>query len=172
LCGEEIINKHSVSLKHRKYCSKECQSESRRGTTLPKEWRDALSEGRKRSEKCKGPNLYNWKGGKENRNRLNKKRYYEQKTRGELDLKYLEQLLIEQNQSCFYCQKSLLDYKAIEHCNPIKKGGDNAWHNLVYSCKSCNSKKKDKYFWDFCIEINKPELMNSLVQYDAYIKSR
>jgi hypothetical protein len=172
LCDEEIINKHSAAMKHRKYCSKQCQSKARKGTQLSYEWRKAISEARLNSDKCKGINLYNWKGGSENRNKKNKEFYHNRRSAGKIDFVYLNQLLKEQRNSCFYCNESLVNYKAIEHLKPVSKGGTNEWHNLVYSCKSCNSKKKDKDFWQFCIEINNLQLMDSLVQYDAYIKTR
>src|SRR5689334_875161 len=63
LCGAEIQNKHSVSMRHRIYCSRTCQAEAKRGVPLSAEHRRSLSEGRKASDRCKGPNLYNWKGG-------------------------------------------------------------------------------------------------------------
>jgi len=51
LCGTEIENKHSVSISKRVYCSKECQGKARKGIALSEEWRKALSDGRKNSEK-------------------------------------------------------------------------------------------------------------------------
>ena len=41
----------------------------------------------------------------------------------------------------FFCESDLTNYKAIEHLTPVSRGGDNEKYNLVYSCKSCNSKK-------------------------------
>lgn len=162
LCGHEIENKHSVSLKHRKYCSKECQRESRKGKQLSEEWKKALSEGRKKSIKCKGENLYNWKGGESTKQIRMKQHAHKRRssTSLELDSKFLERLLLAQKNKCFYCNANLTEYKAIEHLTPISRGGDNQNYNLVYSCKSCNSKKRNKTMEEYSIQIQKPFLID------------
>lgn len=167
LCGKIIENKHSVSLKHRKYCSKECQSEARRNVPLSDEWKKALSEGRKKSAKCKGENLYNWKGGVLNRRKLCLKRYYSKKAVGQIDFNYLKNLLVKQNNKCFYCEADLNNYKAIEHLTPICKGGTNDWSNLVYSCRSCNSKKHDKTLFEFSVSENIIHVLDKTEQFQA-----
>jgi 5-methylcytosine-specific restriction endonuclease McrA len=167
LCGKIIENKHSVSMRHRVYCSKECQSEARRNVPLSNEWRASLSEGRKKSEKCKGENLYNWKGGVLNQRRLTLKRYYLKKTSGKIDFEYLNNLLIKQGGKCFYCNEDLSEYKAIEHLTPICRGGTNDWFNLVYSCKRCNSKKHDKTLFEFALSENKLHILNKTEQFEA-----
>jgi 5-methylcytosine-specific restriction endonuclease McrA len=167
LCGKIIENKHSAALKHRIYCSKECQHEARRNTPLSEEWKKALSEGRKKSIKCKGKNLYNWKGGKENQKKITLKRYYSKKGAGVIDFDYLQKLIIKQNNKCFYCECDLTNYKAIEHLTPLSKGGTNEWHNLVYSCKSCNSKKNKKTLFEFSISENIPNILNKTEQFEA-----
>ncbi len=40
---------------------------------------------------------------------------------------------------------------AIEHLTPVSHGGDNQRWNLVYSCRSCNSKKHDKTMEEYAI---------------------
>jgi len=166
LCGDEIIT-NGASKAKRIYCSKSCQSESRRGIKLSDKWCKALSEGRKNSDKCKGKNLYNWKGGVENRKRQNLNFYHSRRASGKLDQSYLKILFIIQKGKCFYCQKDISDYKAIEHLNPISKGGNNNWINLVYSCKSCNSKKKDSTFAEFAVKNHRPDWLNNMVQFQA-----
>ena len=153
LCGEVILNKHSASLKHRKYCSKECQGKSRLNKPFPEEWKKALSDGRKNSDKCKGENLYNWKGGKENTRMLTKERYLRTKHNiiGKLPRKALNKILDVQQNKCFYCESDLSTYKAIEHLTPITRDGDNSIYNLVYSCKSCNSKKRQQTLEEYAI---------------------
>jgi 5-methylcytosine-specific restriction endonuclease McrA len=150
-----------------KHCSRECSVEAKRGVKLSKEWRKALSEGRKKSEKCKGPNLYNWKGGPENRRKKNKEYYHKRRAKGKINFEYLEALFESQGGRCYYCYKPLGDYKAIEHLEPISRGGDNRWVNLVYSCKSCNSKKRAKTLAEFAIENIRPDWLNNMVQFDA-----
>ena len=154
LCGTQIENKHGVKISNRIYCSKKCQGDSRKGTTLSPEWREALSNGRKESEKCKGPNLYNWKGGKENtrlRNMMAHTRRHHGVV-GKLPKEFLQNVLKAQNGNCFYCDTSLSDYKAIEHLTPLTRGGDNSPYNLMYSCKSCNSKKRTLTLEEFAIK--------------------
>ena len=157
LCGNEIENKHSVSIKNRVYCSVKCHYESRKNKPLPEKWKKALSEGRKKSEKCKGPNLYNWKGGKETELLRMKQHFYKRKKLLKLDMpvQYLQNVLIAQKNECFFCELRLEDYKAIEHLTPVSKGGDNHEFNLVYSCKSCNSKKRQQTLEEFAINNNR-----------------
>lgn len=169
LCGKIIENKHSVSLKNRVYCSKECQSEARRNVPLSEDWKKALSHGRKNSEKCKGKNLYNWKGGKENQKRLTLKRHYRKKASGFLDFNYLDILYKLQKGKCYYCNETLdgKKNKAIEHLRPLSKGGNNEWINLVYSCKSCNSKKNNMTLVEFAIKNSRMDWLNNMVQFYA-----
>lgn len=154
ICGKIIKNKHSVSIKNRKYCSRECHAKSRAGVELSEEWKKSLSEGRKKSEKCKGENLYNWKGGSENTKFLAKERYYRTKHDiiGKLPREKLAKILEFQENKCFFCECDLTNYKAIEHLTPVTRNGDNSFYNLVYSCKSCNSKKRQQTFEEFAIK--------------------
>lgn len=165
-CGKIIETKNNKT-KNKLYCSRECKDKSRQNTNLSEEWKNNISEARKNSIKCRGSNLYNWKGGIENTRRKNKERYYQKKAKGKINFDYLNILYKLQKGKCFYCGCDLKDYKAIEHVTPIYLGGDNKELNLVYSCKSCNSKKHNKPFWQFCLEINKPYLMNNLIQIKA-----
>jgi hypothetical protein len=162
LCGNEIENKHSVSIKNRVYCSLKCHSESRKNKPLPEKWKIALSEGRKKSEKCKGKNLYNWKGGKETESIRMKQYFYKRKKLLKLDMpvQYLKNVLIAQNNQCFFCDSKLEEYKAIEHLTPVSKGGDNHTFNLVYSCKSCNSKKRQQTLEEFAVNNNRFDLLD------------
>lgn len=155
-CNQLIQNKHSVSIKKRVYCSKNCQSIARKGTKLNDEWKNKISISRKNSNKCKGENLYNWKGGKETENIRIKESFYKRKKllKEKLPIEYLKKLIIVQNYKCFFCEKDLHKYKAIEHLTPVTKGGDNFTYNLIYSCKSCNSKKRQKTLEEYSI-INK-----------------
>ena len=153
LCNEIIENKHSVSMRHRVYCSAKCQAEARRGVKLPDEWRKSISEGRKASEKCKGENLYNWKGGKETESIRMKESFYKRKRslKLKMPIQFLKDLLIAQRNLCFFCESDLTNYKAIEHLTPVSRGGDNEKYNLVYSCKSCNSKKRQQTLEEFAL---------------------
>jgi 5-methylcytosine-specific restriction endonuclease McrA len=166
-CGVEFTSKKVCKNRIVKYCGKICYAQSlrkpikeklprksRKGIPLSIEWRLALSEGRKASDKCKGPNLYNWKGGKDTLSHrmtvhANKRRSAQNI---EIDKDFLINLLSAQNNECFYCEKKLSDYKAIEHLTPLSRGGDNQKYNLVYSCKSCNSQKRSKTLEEFAIE--------------------
>jgi len=152
-CGSIIENKHSVSIKNRIYCSRECHGKARRNIPLSNEWKKALSEGRKVSAKCKGENLYNWKGGKETEYIRMKESFYKRKKNLKLKMPipFLKDLLIAQRNLCFFCESDLTNYKAIEHLTPVSRGGDNNFYNLVYSCKSCNSKKRQQTLEEFAL---------------------
>ena len=152
-CGSIIENKHSVSMKNRIYCSRECHGKARRNIPLSNEWKKALSEGRKNSDKCKGKNLYNWKGGKETEPFRLKQAFYKRKKglKEKMPIEFLQKVLKAQDNKCFFCECDLTEYKAIEHLTPVSKGGDNNFYNLVYSCKSCNSKKRQKTLEEFAL---------------------
>jgi 5-methylcytosine-specific restriction endonuclease McrA len=64
---------------------------------------------------------------------------------------FLQKILRAQDNKCFFCECDLTEYKAIEHLTPVSKGGDNNFYNLVYSCKSCNSKKRQKTLEEFAL---------------------
>lgn len=148
-CGKQYYN-----WTHEKYCCKECASAALRGVPLSEEHRRKLSEARKASPKCHGENLYNWKGGKDtllermrihNNNRRTKLKVH-------LDTKYLSVLLKAQNNRCFYCGEDMGDTPSIEHLSPVSRGGDNYRWNIVYACKSCNSKKHDLTLEEYAIK--------------------
>lgn len=173
-CGNIIQNKNNAAIHNRKYCSVECSSKSRVGSSLSEEHKLAISKSRLQSPKCKGDNLYNWKGGKSTENvrmkEHNKKRYYLVRGGGTLPVDYLKNLLLLQENKCFYCDTAFSDdnYPNIEHTVPIKGGGGNEWYNLLYSCRSCNSRKRIKSFTDFAIEnsridwIDKADILQSV----------
>jgi 5-methylcytosine-specific restriction endonuclease McrA len=71
-----------------------------------------------------------------------------------IDKMFLEKLLQAQKNKCFFCECDLIKYKAIEHLTPLSRGGDNQNYNLVYSCQSCNSKKRSKTLEEFAIQTN------------------
>lgn len=166
-CGKVFISFKSCKSRQPKYCCKACYGKSlckqkkiiqakknRRGIKLSQEWRAALSRGRRESEKCKGKNLYNWKGGKDTLRERMRQHSYKRKSKQSicLDEKYLNNILVAQKNKCFYCESELYNYKAIEHLTPLSRGGDNQNYNIVYSCKSCNSKKRQNTLEEFAIK--------------------
>jgi hypothetical protein len=162
-CYAESIKKYKkcnhcgvafADYKKKVFCSKSCHTESRKNKQLPSEWKKALSDGRKNSEKCKGENLYNWKGGKSTEAIRVKQSFYKRKRglKERMPITFLNRLLVVQDNKCFFCETNLSEYKAIEHLTPVSKGGDNFTYNLVYSCKSCNSKKRQNTLEEFAIK--------------------
>lgn len=168
LCGEEIIPRLDECIKRRKYCSVECRNNARKGVSLSKEWREALSQGRLNSDKCKGPNRSNWKGGSRQMEG-SRKRSKRLKEAGEIDKTYLHILLKIQKNKCFYCQNEFKDKRdtCIEHLKPLANGGTNIWANLVYSCRRCNSKKRICDYVPYLLKTDKTELLNNYDQLAA-----
>lgn len=161
-CGVEFKTDSAYHGHIPKYCSQRCCGDAAKGKpvwnsglTMTDIHKKALSDGRKNSPKCKGPKLYNWKGGEATfRERT---RAYQNNRRarflggGKLDPLFLNNLWIAHRGLCFYCEQPLTDYKCLEHLTPLSRGGTNQLFNLVYSCKSCNSKKRQKTLEDFAI---------------------
>lgn len=51
---------------------------------------------------------------------------------------------IQQNATCYYCNKRLTkDEVTMDHILPLSKGGKSTKGNIVISCKECNNLKKD-----------------------------
>lgn len=170
-CGVDFKTDSAYSGHIPKYCSRKCCSDVSKGRTawnkgkpLSREHKEALSKGRKNSQKCKGPNLYNWRGGEatfKDRSRVYQNNRRTRKIEGgSLDPVFLRHLWDAHKGLCFYCEKPLTDYKCLEHLTSLSKGGKNQPFNLVYSCKSCNSKKRQKSLEDFSIETGRIWLLD------------
>ncbi len=168
LCGEEI-KVNNTAKKHRIYCSYDCSHSARKGIKFSESWKKAISEGRKNSDKCKGENLYNWKGGYENVKIYQKKRYHQKRAAGIIDFEYLKILFKLQGGECYYCGSDITKKgkKHIEHLVPISRGGGNDWMNLVYSCGSCNSKKNTMTLAEYAIKNIRPDWLNNMIQFNA-----
>lgn len=151
-CGKEFYN-----WTREKYCSASCAHAALRGVPLSAEHRRKLSEGRKASPKCHGENLYNWKGGKATyaeRMKLHNARR-RSLLKIHLDARYLDLLKRVQRNRCFYCDCDMGKYPALEHLTPVSRGGDNQIWNLVYACKSCNSRKHNSTLEEYAIKTGK-----------------
>jgi 5-methylcytosine-specific restriction endonuclease McrA len=159
-----------------KYCGKDCFYAALRGQTFSDERKKALSEGRKNSPKCKGPNLYNWRGGEATFR--DRSRVYQNDRRaretdgGSLDPVFLRHLWDAHKGLCFYCEKPLTEYRCLEHLTPLSRGGKNQPFNLVYSCKSCNSKKRQMSLEDYAITNGKIWLVDKWEDVFIYAYSR
>ena len=54
---------------------------------------------------------------------------------------------------CQYCDKQLTRFTAtLDHVQPIAKGGDNSFDNLVTACRECNSRKNMRLLGDYLAE--------------------
>lgn len=176
-CGREFYD-----WTKEKYCSKECASNALRGVPLSAEHCRKLSEARKASAKCRGDKLYNWKGGAATYAARMKAHNQRRRSRLKLQLDnlYLKLLLKAQGNRCFYCGEDMGDTPSLEHLTPVSRGGDNQRYNLVYACKSCNSKKHDKTLEEYAIHIgafhliDKYDLMlaNVYGPYMDYLKNK
>ena len=50
---------------------------------------------------------------------------------------------------CHYCQKQLTRFTAtLDHIQPVSRGGDNSFTNLVTSCLHCNSRRGNRPVMD------------------------
>ncbi|MDE2118063.1 MAG: HNH endonuclease, partial [Betaproteobacteria bacterium] len=51
---------------------------------------------------------------------------------------------------CHYCGKQLTRFSAtLDHIQPVSKGGDNSFENLVTACLHCNAERGNKPVMDF-----------------------
>jgi len=54
---------------------------------------------------------------------------------------------------CHYCDKQLTRFTAtLDHIQPVSKGGDNSFDNLVTSCLHCNSRRGNRPVMDIINE--------------------
>jgi hypothetical protein len=91
-----------------------------------------------------------WRAENRDKCRLKKHRYYSRLKRqlGDVSPDIVERLFVEQEGSCFYCNRELQDYH-LEHKVPISRGGLHDDDNLCLSCPTCNLRKKDKTAEEF-----------------------
>jgi hypothetical protein len=54
---------------------------------------------------------------------------------------------------CHYCQKQLTRFTAtLDHIQPVSRGGDNSYENLVTACLHCNSRRGNRAVMDMYVE--------------------
>ncbi len=54
---------------------------------------------------------------------------------------------------CHYCGKLLTRFSAtLDHIQPVSKGGDNSFDNLITACLHCNSERGNKSISDFILD--------------------
>jgi hypothetical protein len=57
---------------------------------------------------------------------------------------------------CHYCKKQLTRFSAtLDHIQPVSKGGDNSYDNLITACLLCNSQRGAKPIMDHIAQRNK-----------------
>lgn len=61
---------------------------------------------------------------------------------------------------CHYCGTTEGPFH-VDHKQPISRGGDDHWTNLVQACESCNLRKNDKTYEEFT---GRPDLTHLCVQ--------
>ena len=170
-CGKEFYN-----WTREKYCCKACASAALRGVPLSEEHRRKLSEARKASPKCHGENLYNWKGGPATFRERARCYYNKRRTAQRLpvDKQYLDILRRMMKNRCFYCGEDMGAIPTIDHLTPVSRGGDNQRWNLVYACRSCNSRKGAKTFEEYMeiVGFDLADLYDAIIAriYSPYMK--
>jgi 5-methylcytosine-specific restriction endonuclease McrA len=68
--------------------------------------------------------------------------------------KMLQRIIDRDGINCHYCgmelsfdmSDSIMQYRTVDHIQPLAMGGSNHIDNLVLACKSCNSKKHTKHY--------------------------
>lgn len=56
---------------------------------------------------------------------------------------------------CHYCSKQLTRFSAtLDHIQPVSKGGDNSFDNLVTACLHCNAERGNKPVMDYVTRSN------------------
>ncbi len=54
---------------------------------------------------------------------------------------------------CHYCNKQLTRFSAtLDHIQPVSKGGDNSFHNLITACLHDNSERGNKPIMDYLVK--------------------
>lgn len=90
-----------------------------------------------RKTRSRNPELYK----AINRNKQNRRRSYFPKD-GDFTASQWLRVQASQKSHCFWCGR--VRVLTIDHVIPIIRGGKHTASNIVGSCKSCNSKKRDK----------------------------
>ncbi len=72
---------------------------------------------------------------------------------GSYSLKDISEMMERQGYKCVYCEKEIKNNYSIDHIIPLSKGGSNYKQNIQLTCRSCNSRKKDKCPEKFAEEI-------------------
>jgi len=63
------------------------------------------------------------------------------------------------NKPCFYCGSK--ERLTLDHIVPISRGGVHSIGNLVTACKSCNSKKGDRFIMEWRLGKTSPRYKRS-----------
>lgn len=60
------------------------------------------------------------------------------------------------NYICKYCQKQLTRFTAtLDHVQPVSKGGDNSFDNLITACLHCNSRRGNRPVMDIISKVDR-----------------
>ncbi len=152
-CGLGFTSNKNCSTRTPKYCSVDCYAESLRKYKSCKQCKKVFANYKNTifcSKDCQrtyttthaeNPTLRAAKYRHRRRTLLSKP----------IDTSFLARLLNVQGNKCFYCNMAC-GKLAVEHLTPVSKHGDNDNYNLVYSCKSCNSRKRDKTLEQWAIQ--------------------
>lgn len=153
-CGVDFYSRKKCATRSPKYCSKSCYAESLKKYKTCKMCSVRFANYKNIffcSKECSIQ--YSIETAQPKKERAAKYRHKRRSQLNvELDVTYLTALLEAQGNDCFYCEQPMTSYRAVEHLTPVSKGGSNAIYNVVYSCKSCNSKKRDKTLEDWAIK--------------------
>lgn len=153
-CSVDFVSKKACATRTPKYCSKNCYAESLKKYKTCKMCSVRFANYKNLAFCSKSCYIqYSIENAQPKKDRAAKYRHKRRsEVIGELDISYLPALLAAQGNNCFYCEHPMTSYRAVEHLTPVSRGGSNAIYNIVYSCRSCNSKKRDKTLEDWAIK--------------------
>jgi len=79
----------------------------------------------------------------------------ERNAKGTFDGDDLKRIMIDQEETCFYCEESITEDFTIDHFIPLARGGTNWPDNLRLACLSCNAAKGAKLPNEFVPQVRR-----------------
>lgn len=182
-CGQEFYAHGRFKGHERKFCSKTCANQHRQKVKTYDNWitktcptcgeqftvKQTSKDKIYCSKDCYSKAQIQYTEGKRVGDRATA-RLRRQRLTKPLDKLYIKALEIVQRDICPFCHKPMNGKGTIEHLNPVSKGGNNDWWNIVLCCKSCNSRKGHLSLVDYSFKYCDPAVVDDtiLISYAAH----